>query len=228
MTSPESEQHFAAEEWSAFVDGEIAPAPYREMRAHLLKCPRCAAIARSFETVQQDSKELVRLADLPPARLRQRMLDSAAVMLNPRRLRKRWIWIFGISLVVGISLAWIGFKRNEVFVQPEAVVEPVHVSLNRVLLTRTFLDPVSLDYEITIHHQRESAIVVHKVVVRDPLGEHQQILKTPLRIAPGRGVEWVFGRIVNHRLPAGRYRIWLLTERGVLSAEKVLTESKDP
>jgi hypothetical protein len=117
-----------AEEWSALLDGELAPAREAELRAHLDGCARCQAKLASLARVD------VLLAGLPVAeangdlyaRLRARIDASeardAAPRLVPPRRRARSLAIAAAAVAAAAALALylaLPRPRGEIAPPPE-------------------------------------------------------------------------------------------------------------
>jgi hypothetical protein len=224
--STQDSVHYAPQEWSAYLDGELPAARRDAMRGHLDGCPSCAAVLRSFEAVQRGAE---RLAEQPaPARpqLRTRLVAVGAAMAARNRTRRRWLlWLgamAGIAVLAGMAVTtWRGVAQP----QATAVSAPaVRLTLDRVLITRYFVEPPSLEYDVTIHNGESRPLEIFRVIVSDPMGEKERPVASALRVEPGQTLQRIFARPVaeNASLRPGRYRILLETTDGRLVAEKVV------
>lgn len=227
MSTPAS-QHYAPLEWSAYLDGELPAARRNAMRNHLRECPSCAAILRSFEAVQRGAEQLAQEPAPTQPQLRTRLVALGVAMIVQSRLRRRWLlWlglIVSVVIITGLTAAlWHGMT------QPRATTaavgaSKVRVTLERVLITRYFVEPPSLEYDVTIHNANTRPLEIIRVIVSDPLGEKERPVASALRVEPGQTLQRVFSRPVgeNAQLRPGRYRILLETSDGRLVAEKVV------
>jgi hypothetical protein len=206
--------HFRAEEWSAYVDGEVAALRRDAMRAHAARCPQCAAILQRLEQVQRDVEELARTAGPPPSRDRAPLLAEAARLLARQRSARRW-WVALVTLVA--VLGWYGWMS----VPPSRAPR---LSVEQIVIARYFLEPTVLEYDVSIRNPGRKPLRITAAVMADPLGTSREPVQPPLEIAPRTAMRHVFNREVPEtgtRLP-GRYRIELETSAGRLVAERVL------
>ena len=251
MAAPESSQHYTAVEWSAYVDGESLPAQRATMSAHLETCAECAALARSFAAVQRGAEELARQAEPPPAHWRSRLLAVGVSVAGRRWAKYRWLILITVLSVIAVmvGLTWHLLTNASKFktsssasagsltpasAKPVAAAtagkSTVTVTIDNLLITHLLIYPPSLDYELTIRNVSAQPIVINGVFVSDPLGEVQRPVQPLLEIKPGEKIQWTFGRLVEEKsqLLPGRYRLWLLTEKGSFAAERTMAAPKNP
>ena len=227
MNTPAS-PHYTAAEWSAYLDGALPVAQREAMRGHLRDCRSCAAVLRSFDTVQQGAEQLARQPAPQQPQLRTRLVTIGTAMVARNRSRSRWLlWLAAIAgiLVLAslVAALWHGVAHPRA-ATPAAAASKVRVTLDRVLVTRYFVEPPSLEYDVTLHNNDARPLEIIRVIVSDPLGEREQPVAAALRVEPGETLQRVFSRPVgeNTRLRSGSYRILLETSDGRLVAEKVL------
>jgi hypothetical protein len=234
MALANPQQHFSPQEWSAYIDGELAPATREAMRAHLQQCAACADIVRSLDAVQRGAAELARQAEPPAAWLRSRLLAVGVATL--RRDKSRLLWSLALGAFVAVVVLAVVVRTTTRPVSlptapsPAVSVAAVQVTLDQVHITKLLVYPPSLDYEITVRNSTNAPLLITRVMISDPLGEIQRTVEPPREVAAGESVQWVFGRLVREDtvLPAGRYRIALITENGSLTAETILSVPKNP
>ncbi len=226
--STRTSEHHAPQEWSAYLDGELPAARREAMREHLRDCSSCAAILRSFEAVQRGAEQLAQEPAPTRPQLRTRLVTVGAAIVAQSRSRQRWLLrlgvIFSIAILAGLAAAlWQGIKQPRTTSAPVAASK-VRVTLDRVLITRYFVEPSSLEYDLTIYNGDSRPLEIIRVIVSDPLGEKERPVASALRIEPGQTLQRVFSRPVgeNAQLRPGSYRILLETSDGRLVAEKVV------
>lgn len=221
-------EHYAPQEWSAYLDGELSTARRDAMREHIRDCPSCAAILRSFEAVQRGAEHLAQ--EPVPARpqLRTRLVAVGAAMVAQSWSRRRWLLWLGVvaSIIILAGLAalwWHGMKQPHT-TTVTATASKVRLTLDRVLITRYFVEPPSLEYDVMVHNSDSRPLEIIRVIVSDPLGEKERSVAEALRVEPGQTLQRIFSRPVgeNAQLQSGRYRILLETSDGRLVAEKVV------
>ena len=220
--STQASEHYSPQDWSSYLDGETPAARREAMREHLRNCPSCAAVLRSFEAVQRGAEQLAQ--EPAPARpqLRTRLVSVGAAMVAQSQSRRWLLWLaaaFAVTVLAGLAAVfWSGTKQ-----MPVAATK-VRVTLDRVLITRYFVEPPSLEYDVTIHNADSRPLEVIRVIVSDPLGEKERPVAEALRVEPGQTLQRVFSRPVGEsaQLRPGRYRILLETSDGRLLAEKVV------
>ncbi len=234
MSTP-SPQHYTAQEWSAYLDGELPAAALEAMRGHLRDCPSCAAILRSFEAVQRGAEQLAQQPAPAQPQRRTRLVAIGAAMIAKGRSQRRWTqWLAAVASVVvlaGLAAAlWHGVTQPPT-ATPATTPAPspiagrkVWVTLDRVLITRYFVEPPSLEYDVTIHNDDTGPLEVIRVIVSDPLGEKARPVAAALRVEAGQTLQRVFSRPVgeNAQLKPGHYRILLESSDGRLVAEKII------
>jgi hypothetical protein len=214
-------EHYSPQDWSAYLDGELPAARRDAMREHLRGCPSCSAVLRSFEAVQHGAELLAQ--EPAPARpqLRTRLVSVGAAMVVQNRSRRRWmLWLAAVvAVVVFAGLAAVFWGEPQ---QTRAVASKARVTLDRVLITRYFVEPPSLEYDVTIHNGDTRPLEIIRVIVSDPLGEKERPVAEALRVEPGQTLQRVFLRPVGEhaQLRPGRYRVLLETSDGRLVAEK--------
>jgi hypothetical protein len=219
--STQASEHYTPQDWSAYLDGEVSAARRDAMRGHLRDCPSCAALLRSFEAVQRGAEQLAQ--EPAPARpqLRTRLVSVGAAMAAQSQSRRRWmLWLaaaFSVVVLAGLAAVFRGGTERMPAAGPKA-----RVTLDRVLITRYFVEPPSLEYDVTIHNSDRRPLEIIRVIVSDPLGEKERPVAGALRVEPGQTLQRVFSRPVgeNARLRPGRYRILLETSDGRLVAER--------
>ena len=227
MSTP-SPQHYTAQEWSAYLDGEMPPARLDAMRNHLRDCPSCAAILRSFEAVQRGAEQLAHQPAPAQPHRRTRLVAIGAALVARGRSRRRWLlWL--AAVITGVILAGLAAALWHGVTQPRTATPAiagrnVWVTLDRVMITRYFVEPPSLEYDLTIRNADTRPLEIIRVIVSDPLGEKEQPVASALRIEAGQTFQRVFSRPVgeNARLKPGHYRILLETSDGRLVAEKIV------
>lgn len=224
MTRPAPTAHFSPEEWSAYVDGE-APVELREtMRLHAMDCPDCSRIMRSLRELQQGAQDLARHAEPPAPALRERVLaDSKAAMASENN-RSHWRSAIGRLFAAVIAVALVIYAWN-------LALSPDHapaVAVNRVLISRYFVEPPSLDYDISIANTSGKPVTIRRAITRDPLGGELKDLHPPLQVPGGKTAIHILGRKVpdGARLAAGTYEITLVTSHGTVSARISVEEEK--
>jgi Putative zinc-finger len=227
MSTP-SPQHYSAQEWSAYLDGELPAARRDTMRGHLRDCPSCAAIFRSFEAIQRGGEQLARQTAPSQPQRRTRLVAIGAAMIAQGRLRQRWLprvaTIVGVvTLAVLAAALWHGMTPSRP-ATPAVAGRKVWVTLDRVLVTRYFVEPPSLEYDVTIHNGGSGPLEIIRVIVSDPLGEKARPVAMALRVEAGQTLQRLFSRPVGEdaQLKPGHYRILLETTDGRLVAEKVV------
>ncbi|MBI5820225.1 MAG: zf-HC2 domain-containing protein [Verrucomicrobia bacterium] len=226
--STRASEHYAPQEWSAYLDGEQPAARRDAMREHLRDCPSCAAILRSFEAVQSGAEQLAQQPAPDQPQLRTRLVAVGAAMIEQNRSRQRW-WLWLGAFLITVILAslaaalWHGMMQPRV-AKTAVVASKVQVTLDRVLITRYFVEPPSLEYDLTIHNSDTRPLEVIRVIVSDPLGEKECPVASALRVEPGQTFQRVFKRPVSEdaQLRPGSYRILLETSDGRLVAEKLV------
>jgi len=226
--STQASAHYDPQEWSAYLDGELPAARRDAMRDHLHGCPSCAAVLRSFEAVQRGAEQLV--LEPAPARpqLRTRLVALGVAVIAQSRSRQRWlVWLVAavsIFILAGLAAAWWHGIRHPRPTTPAVAASKVRVTLDRVLITRYFVEPPSLEYDLTIRNNDSRPLEIIRVIVSDPLGEKERPVAAALRVEAGQTLQRVFSRLVGEdaRLRPGRYRILLETSDGRLVAEKVV------
>ncbi|MFA6563820.1 MAG: zf-HC2 domain-containing protein [Verrucomicrobiia bacterium] len=226
--STRASEHHAPQEWSAYLDGELPAARRNAMREHLRECPSCAAILRSFEAVQHGAEQLAQQPTPAQPQLRTRLVAVGAAMIAQSRSRQRWLlWLgafLAIAILAGLAAAWWRAATQPRTTMSAFAASKVRVTLDRVLITRYFVEPPSLEYEVTIHNGDARPLEIIRVIVSDPLGEKERSVAAALRVEPGQTLQRVFSRPVgeNAQLRPGRYRILLETSDGRLVDEKVV------
>ncbi len=227
MSTP-SPQHYDPQEWSAYLDGELPAARRDAMRDHLRDCPPCAAILRSFEAVQRGAESLAQQPAPAQPQRRTRLVAIGAAMIAQGRSWRRWLlWLAAIVsavILAGLAAAlWRGATQPRQ-ATPAVAMPKVQLTLDRVLITRYFVEPPSLEYDVTIHNGDARPLEVIRVIVSDPLGEKERPVAAALRVEAGQTLQRVFSRPIGEdaRLQSGRYRILLETSDGRLVAEKVV------
>lgn len=216
MTRPVPTAHFSPEEWSAYVDGE-APVELREtMRLHAMDCPDCSRVMRSLRELQEGARDLARHAEPPAPALRERVLaDSKAAMASENN-RTHWRSAIGRMFAAVIAVALVIYAWNLAIAPNEAPA----VTVNRVLISRYFVEPPSLDYDISIANTAGKPVTITRAITRDPLGGELKDLHPPLQIAGGKTAIHILGRKVAEgaQLAPGTYEITLRTSHGTVSA----------
>jgi hypothetical protein len=219
--STQTSEHYNPQDWSAYLDGELPAARREAMREHLRGCPSCAAILRSFEAVQRGAEQIAQEPAPVRPQLRTRLVAVGAAMAAQSQSRRRWMLLFAavISVVVLAGLAMMFWGGTQ---QMRAVASKSRVTLDRVLITRYFVEPPSLEYDVTIHNGDTRPLEIIRVIVSDPLGEKERPVAEALRVEAGQTLQRVFSRPVGEhaQLRPGRYRILLETSDGRLVAEK--------
>lgn len=226
--STQASEHYSPQDWSAYLDGETPAARRDAMRDHLRDCPSCAAVLRSFEAVQRGAEQLAQQPAPARPQLRTRLVALGAAVIAQSQSRQRWLlWLAVVASVViltGLTAAlWRGAAQPRP-AMPAVTASKVQVMLDRVLITRYFVEPPSLEYDLTIHNDDSRPLEIIRVIVSDPLGEKERPVALALRVEAGRTLQRVFSRPVGEdaRLLPGRYRILLETSDGRLVAEKVV------
>ncbi len=227
MSTPAS-QHPTALEWSAYLDGELSAARRDAMRDHLRDCPSCTAVLRSFEAVQRGTEQLAQQPVPAQPQLRTRLVTVGAAVVAQSRSQQRWLlWltaIISVAILAGLAGAlWHGVTHPQA-TTPAVGALKVRLTLDRVLITRYFVEPSSLEYDVTIRNDGTRPLEIIRVIVSDPLGEKERPVASALRVKPGQTLQRVFSRPVgeNAQLRSGSYRILLETSEGRLVAEKVV------
>ncbi|MBI5684642.1 MAG: zf-HC2 domain-containing protein [Verrucomicrobia bacterium] len=226
--STQASEHYAPQDWSAYLDGELPAARRAAMREHLRQCPSCAAILRSFEAVQRGAEQLAQEPAPTRPQLRTRLVAVGAAVITQSRTRRRWLLCLGTVLVLVIlaglvAALWHGIEQRST-PSPAVADSKARVTLERVLITRYFVEPPSLEYDVTIHNGDSRPLEIIRVIVSDPMGEKERPVASALRVEPGQTLQRVFSRPVgeNTQLRPGSYRILLETSDGRLVAEKVV------
>ncbi|MCX6908478.1 MAG: zf-HC2 domain-containing protein [Verrucomicrobia bacterium] len=221
-------EHYDPQEWSAYLDGELPAARRDAMHDHLRGCPSCAAVLRSFEAVQRGAEQLAQQPAPARPQLRTRLVALGASVIAQSRSRRRWLlWLAAAASIVilaGLAAAlWRGATQPRA-AAPAVAASKVRVTLDRVLITRYFVEPPSLEYDVTIHNGDSRPLEIIRVIVSDPLGEREQPVAAALRVEAGQTLQRVFSRPVgeNAQLRPGSYRLLLETSDGRLVAEKAV------
>lgn len=224
----QASKHYDPQEWSAYLDGELPAARRDAMRDHLRDCPSCAAVLRSFEAVQRGAEQLAQEPAPSRPQLRTRLVALGAAVIAQGRSRQRWLlWLaaaVSILVLAGLAAAvWHGIRQPR-SVTAAVAASKVKVTLDRVLITRYFVEPPSLEYDVTIHNADHRPLEIIRVIVSDPLGEKERPVAAALRVEASQTLQRVFKRPVGEdaQLRPGRYRILLETSDGRLVAEKVV------
>lgn len=227
MSTPASE-HYTPLEWSAYLDGELPAARRNVMRDHLRDCPSCAAVLRSFEAVQRGAEQLAQQPAPERPQLRTRLVTIGAAVIAQSRSRQRWLlWlaaIISVAILAGLAGAlWRGATQPRA-TTPAVAASKVRLTLDRVLITRYFVEPSSLEYDVTICNGNKRPLEIIRVIVSDPLGEKERPVASALHVEPDQTLQRVFSRPVgeNAQLRSGSYRILLETSEGRLVAEKIV------
>jgi hypothetical protein len=224
MTRPAPAAHFTPEEWSSYVDGE-APVEQREMmRLHAMDCPDCAQVMRSLKELQQGAEDLARHAEPPRPELRERLLVEAKPAMDKEHKRSGWQSSIGRLFAAVVAVALVIYAWNLALSQGE---EPV-VSVNRVLISRYFVEPPSLDYDISIANTSGKPVIITRAITRDPLGSELKDLNPPVQVADGKTAVHILGRKVPEgaQLVPGVYEITLVTSHGTVSARTTVEKEK--
>jgi hypothetical protein len=87
---------------SSYVDGELSEEEKAELLAHVERCPSCRSILHAYETIAQETGEL--LSD-PPAELKERVM--AQIGETGGRQRKNRRFVFGRYTALAACLALI-------------------------------------------------------------------------------------------------------------------------
>jgi len=224
MTRPAPPAHFTPEEWSAYVDGE-APVELREtMRLHALDCPDCSSVLRSLRELQQGARDLARHAEPPPPALRERVLADGKSAMTSTDNRAHWRNAIGRMFASVVAVALVIYAWNLALSPDHAPV----IAVNRVLISRYFVEPPTLDYDISITNPSGKPVIIRRAITRDPLGGELRDLDPPLQVAGGKTAIHILGRKIpeGSRLAPGVYEITLVTSHGTVSASTTVTEKK--
>ncbi|MBI5397338.1 MAG: zf-HC2 domain-containing protein [Verrucomicrobia bacterium] len=224
MPQPAPTDHYTPEEWSAYADGE-APVEQREMmRLHAMDCPDCAGLMRSYKELQQGAEDLLRHAEPPRPELRERVLTTGKGAMAEEHTRLRWQSSIGRLFAAVIAIGLVIYAWNLALSPGEAPA----VVINRVLISRYFVEPPSLDYDIGIANPSGRPVTITRAITRDPLGGELKDLHPPLQISGGKTAVHILGRKVpeSAHLVPGTYEITLVTSHGTVSARTTVEKEK--